>query len=168
MSRPFRRSRPTREIGQRVLIACENLCKKGYVWQNCVVSYSTDLTEEQWALIEPLLPARRFPQGRPRKWPLRSILNAIFYIEKTGCQWRMLPENLPPKETAWQQFRRWRDDGTLERIRLALNKKARHKAGKEALPSVALVDSQSVKTVLKGGSAALTGASASKAGSVTC
>ncbi len=141
----------------------------------CLMPYSTDLTDAQWALIESLLPPRRFPQGRPRKWPLRSILNTIFYMEKTGCQWRMLPENFPPKETVWQQFRRWRDDGTLEHIRLALNRKARERAGRPSVPSVALVDSQSVKTALKGGNAASTGASmdaqarpASKAGNATC
>lgn len=126
--------------------------------------YSTDLTDAQWTLIESLLPPRRFPQGRPRKWPLRSILNAIFYMEKTGCQWRMLPEGFPPKESVWQHFRRWRDDGTLEHIRLTLNKKTREKAGRLPLPSVALVDSQSVKTALKGGNVASTGASTSKAG----
>ncbi len=131
--------------------------------------YDTDLTDAQWTLTEPLLP-RHDPKkgGRPRLWSRREILNAIFYIEKTGCQWRMLPKDLPPKETVWQQFRRWRDDGTLEEVRLGLNQKVRTHEGKEPLPSVVIADSQSVKTALKGGSAASTGASSSRAGSVTC
>ena len=131
--------------------------------------YDTDLTDAQWECIEALLP-RRDPKkgGRPRHWSLRAILNAIFYIEKTGCQWRMLPKDLPPKETVWQQFRRWRDDGTLEEVRLGLNQKVRTHGGKEPLPSVVIADSQSVKTALKGGSGASTGASSSRAGSVTC
>ena len=130
--------------------------------------YDTDLTEAQWEGIEALLP-RRDPKkgGRPRRWSLREILNAIFYIEKTGCQWRMLPKDLPPKETVWQQFRRWRDDATLEKIRLELNQKVRKKAGRAPLPSVVIADSQSVKTALKGGSAASTAASSSRAENVT-
>ena len=131
--------------------------------------YATDPTDAQWELLEPLLP-RRDPRkgGRPRLWSLREILAALFYIEKTGCQWRMLPRDFPPKETVWQQFRRWRDDGTLEKVRLALNQEARTRAGRRPLPSAVIADSQSVKTALKGGTGASTGASASKAGSATC
>jgi transposase len=130
--------------------------------------YATDLTDGQWARVEPLLP-KPDPRkgGRPRRYSHREILNALFYIEKTGCQWRMLPREFPHWNLVWQYFRRWRDDGTLERIRLALNREVRRKAGREALPSVALVDSQSAKTALKGGSAASTGARRSRAGSVT-
>jgi putative transposase len=123
-------------------------------------TYPTDLSDTQWALVEPLLPApdpRR--GGRPRLWGRREILNAVFYIEKTGCQWRMLPKDFPPKETVWQQFRRWRDAGTLEAVRLALNRRVRQRVGKEALPSVVIADSQSVKTAQKGGRAASTAAS---------
>jgi transposase len=120
-------------------------------------------------LLEPLLPLPEASKGgRPRLYSYREILNAIFYIEKTGCQWRMLPRDFPHWNLVWQYFRRWRDDGTLERIRLTLNKKAREKAGRSGLPSVAIVDSQSVKTALKGGSAASTGASASRGASGTC
>lgn len=131
--------------------------------------YPTDLTDAQWARVEPLLP-RPDPKkgGRPRRYSRREILNALFYLEKTGCQWRMLPREYPPWNLVWQHFRRWRDDGTLERIRLTLNREARQKAGKEALPSVALADSQSVKTALKGGSAASTGARRSRGASATC
>ena len=132
------------------------------------IRYATDLTDEQWQLVEPLLPAcdpRR--GGRPRRWSHREILNALFYMGKTGCQWRMLPSDLPPKETVWQQYRRWRDDGTLERIRLQLNRKVREKAGRSPLPSVMIADSQSVKTVLKGGNAGSTAARGSKGASGT-
>jgi len=97
--------------------------------------------------------------GRPRVWGLREILDAIFYIEKTGCQWRMLPKDFPPKETVWQQFRHWRDDKTLENIRLTLNQQVRQKVGKASLPSVVIADSQSVKTAQKGGRGASTAAS---------
>jgi putative transposase len=122
--------------------------------------YSSDLTDDQWRLIESLLPERlnlsdglKNPckGGRPRTWSLREIFNAIFYIEKTGCQWRMIPSDLPPKETVWGHFRQFRDDGTLEVIRIALNKKRRVKVGKEETPSVLIADSQSVKTGQKGG-----------------
>jgi len=131
--------------------------------------YPTDLTDAQWARVEPLL-LRPDPKkgGRPRRYSRREVLNALFYLEKTGCQWRMLPREYPPWNLVWQHFRRWRDDGTLERIRLTLNREARQKAGKEALPSVALADSQSVKTALKGGSAASTGARRSRGASATC
>jgi len=122
--------------------------------------YPSDLSDAQWKRVEPLLPAHDPKKGgRPRLWGLREILNAIFYIEKTGCQWRMLPQGFPPKETVWQQFRRWRDDRTLENIRLALNRQVRQGAGKASLPSVVIADSQSVKTAQKGGHAALTAAS---------
>lgn len=131
--------------------------------------YSTDLSDAQWGLVQPLLTTPDPKKGgRPRIWGLREILDAIFYIEKTGCQWRMLPEGFPPQGTVWQQFRRWRDDRTLESIRLALNQKVRQKSGKAALPSVVIADSQSVKTAQKGGRAASTAASGSRAGSATC
>ncbi len=128
--------------------------------------YASDLTDAQWSQIQALLPERDPKKGgRPRLWPLREIFNAIFYIEKTGCQWRMIPSDLPPKETVWGHFRQFRDEGTLEKIRLALNKKIRQEAGKRETPSVLISDSQSVKTALKGGSAALTQARRSRGGS---
>src|SRR4028118_534571 len=88
--------------------------------------YASDLSDAQWSQIERLLPQRDPKKGgRPREWSLREIFNALFYIEKTGCQWRMIPRDLPPKETVWGHFRQSRDDGTLETIRLALNKRVR-------------------------------------------
>lgn len=131
--------------------------------------YSTDLTDEQWAILAPLFPPVPPEKGgRPRKHSLREIVNAIFYIEKTGCQWRMLPKDFPHWGLVWQYFRRWRDDGTWEQIRLHLNKKVRVKADKGPLPTVLIADSQSVKTVLKGGSAALMVANGSKDASDIC
>ena len=129
--------------------------------------YASDLSDAQWSQIEALLP-QHDPRrgGRPRIWPLREIFNAFFYIEKTGCQWRLIPSDLPPKETVWGHFRQFRDEGTLEKIRLALNKTVRLKAGKAQSPSVLIADSQSAKTALKGGIAASTVASASKGESV--
>ncbi|GAB4466768.1 MAG: hypothetical protein OHK0029_38280 [Armatimonadaceae bacterium] len=94
-------------------------------------TYATDLTDGQWALLTPYFPEPdRSKGGRPRLFSHREILShgeildAIFYIEKTGCQWRMLPKGFPEWGLVWQYFRRWRDDGTLEAVRLALNRKA--------------------------------------------
>jgi putative transposase len=127
------------------------------------------MTDEQWAILEPLFPSVPPEKGgRPRKYSLRQIINAIFYIEKTGCQWRMLPKDFPHWGLVWQYFRRWRDDGTWERIRLHLNKKVRVAVGKHPLPTVLIADSQSVKTVLKGGSGDSMAASESKDASGIC
>jgi putative transposase len=114
-------------------------------------TYASDLTDAQWAIIEPLLPPPdENKRGRPATYSRREILNAIFYIEKTGCQWRMVPDNFPPWNLVWQHFRIWRDKGIFEDIRLALNKKVREKMGKQPLPSAIIADSQSAKTALKG------------------
>jgi transposase len=83
---------------------------------------------------------------------MREIVNAIFYLEKTGCQWRLLPKDFPDWGLVWQYFRRFRDDGTLENIRTGLNQSVRQKEGRKPVPSVVIADSQSVKTALKGGS----------------
>ena len=125
--------------------------------------YASDLTDDQWNLIEALLPQKDLSKGgRPRIWPLREIFNAIFYIEKTGCQWRLIPSDLPPKETVWGHFRGYRDKGVLESIRITLNKKVRVKLGKHEDPTVLIADSQSVKTAPKGGTAVLTEVKISK------
>ena len=119
-------------------------------------SYSTDLSDAQWALIEPLLPlAKGGRTGRPRKYAKREMLNAVFYIVRTGCQWRNLPNDLPPHNAVWEQFSRWRNDGTLDKVHEALRAKARTKAGLKVAPSAAILDSQSVKTTEKGGQKAL-------------
>ena len=130
--------------------------------------YPSDLTDTQWTKLEVLLTRPRGPRhagGRPRKYALRRIVNALLYVVKTGCQWRQLPEHFPPWQSVHQQFRAWRDDGTWERVLAALRAEGRKAAGRCATPTVAIVDSQTVKTALKGGTAAMTRASASKAAS---
>lgn len=129
--------------------------------------YDSDLTDAQWDIIQAHLP-QHDPQkgGRPRIWPLRQIWNAIFYIEKTGCQWRMIPKDFPPKDTVWGYFRVCRDSGLLQTIRIALNKKIRVKSGKKEAPTVLIADSQSVKTGQKGGIEDLMAGNLSKVGSV--
>ncbi|MGA8689992.1 MAG: IS5 family transposase [Methyloceanibacter sp.] len=111
--------------------------------------YPSDLTDAEWALVEPLIPpARR--GGRPRDVNIRDVLNAIFYVLWTGCQWKALPKDLPPKSTAHHYFMLWNWDGTLERIHHALYVTAREQAGREASPTAAIIDSQSAKAAQKG------------------
>lgn len=118
--------------------------------------YSTDMSDEQWEVLSPLLPTPQSGRtGRPRKYSQRERLNAVFYILRTGCQWRNLPHDLPPYNAVWVQFRRWRDNGTIERIHSALRAQVRPADGREEAPSAAILDSQSVKTTEKGGQKAL-------------
>lgn len=115
-------------------------------------SYSTDLTDEQWQRLECLLPkAKNGRTGAPRKYPLREVLNALFYQVRTGCAWRLLPHDFPPYTLVWYYFRRWRDDGTLQRLHDALYEQVRHQEGREAAPSAGAMDSQAVRTTEKGG-----------------
>ena len=118
--------------------------------------YPSDLTDAEWALLEPLLPQPK-GIGRPRKHPLREILNGIFYVLRSGCSWRMLPKDLPPWQTVYTYFRRWKLDGTWERIHTALRERTRQQSGRAPTPSAAILDSQSVRTSSKGGSGATTG-----------
>jgi len=117
--------------------------------------YPSDLTDEQWNRLEPLIPAAK-PGGRPRRVNIREVLNAILYWSRTGCQWRQLPHDLPPWGTAHYYYRRWRLDGTWERVHDRLREQVRSAAGRQASPSAAILDSQSVKTTEKGGRAATT------------
>ena len=117
--------------------------------------YPTDLTDEQWTLLEPLLPAAK-PGGRPRSVDLREITNAMLYLLRTGCPWRSLPHDLPPWGTVWASFRRWRDDGTLDHLHDERRDRVRTEAGRDPNPSALILDSQSVKTAEKGGRAAMT------------
>ena len=106
--------------------------------------YPSDVTDEQWALIEPLIPV--YPGGRPRKTPLRDVVDAIFYLLRTGCQWRYLPKDFPPKSTVWRYFDEWRSNGTLEDIHDTLRERVRKQEGRKPTPSAASIDSQSVPT----------------------
>jgi transposase len=111
--------------------------------------YPSDLSDAEWALVAPLIPpARR--GGRRRSIDEREVLNAIFYVLATGCQWQALPKDLPPKSTAHFYFQLWDWDGTLERIHEALYVAVREAAGREASPSAAIIDSQSAKAAQKG------------------
>ena len=107
--------------------------------------YPSDLTDAQWKVIKPLLPAQK-PRGRKRQVNLRQILNAIFYVLHTGCQWDYLPHDFPPQDTVYGYFRQWKNDGTWTQVHDALRGQVRVAAGKEATPSAGIVDSQSVKT----------------------
>jgi putative transposase len=111
--------------------------------------YDTDLTNEQFTLIEPFLP-RPKPTGRPPA-DLRHVLNAILYLVRTGCQWRLLPKDFPPWSTVHTWYRRWRTDGTWTRINEALRQQVRRQAGRHPSPRASAVDSQSVKTAGQGG-----------------
>jgi transposase len=107
--------------------------------------YASDTTDEEWAVIAPRLPPVH-RRGRPRETPLRQVVNAIFYIAQSCCQWRMLPKDFPPFTTVQYYFYRWRDDGTWLSINHALVIQAREREGREASPSAGVIDSQSVKT----------------------
>jgi len=97
--------------------------------------YPSDMTDSEWALIEPLIPpAKR--GGRKREVIVREVMNAIFYVLSTGCQWRFIPKDLPPKSTAYEYFRLWEWDGTLNRVHYALYVQVRELAGKEASPGL--------------------------------
>lgn len=132
--------------------------------------YPSDLTDGEWHLIEPLIPPAK-PGGNKRTADVREIVNGVMYILSTGCQWAALPKDLPPRSTVNDYFRLWDYDGTLDRIHYTLYVQCREQAGREASPTAAIIDSQSVKSAEKGGSAsirpALTRARKSKARSGT-
>jgi transposase len=112
--------------------------------------YQTDLTDAEWRVIAPHLP-KPCATGRPRAWPMREIVNGIFYVMRAGCPWRLLPNDLPPWGTIYRWFAAWRDDGRFERINHALVMADRERVGRDASPSAAIIDSQSVKTTEAGG-----------------
>src|SRR5208337_2043389 len=112
--------------------------------------YPTDLTDEQWKLVEPFLPDAK-PGGRPRKADLREVLNALFYLVRSGCQWRMIPHEFPPWRTCYNYYRAWIDRGTWDEIVYLLRLEVRAQAGRNEQPRVAAIDSQSVKTTEQGG-----------------
>jgi transposase len=114
--------------------------------------YPSDLTDEEWSLVEPLIPpAKR--GGRKREVVVREVVNGVMYVLSTGCQWRYIPKNLPPRSTVHDYLTRWNDDGTIERIHHALYVQCREALGREASPTACVIDSQSVKSAEKGGPA---------------
>ena len=118
-------------------------------------AYPSDLSDEQWQAISRLIPPAK-PGGRPRSVNMREVLNALFYLARTGCAWRMLPRDYPPKDTVYYYFKNFRQDGTWERVHDVIRKRVRVMHGKRRQPSAAVIDSQSVKTTEKRGVAAAT------------
>lgn len=114
-------------------------------------SYPSDLSNEQWAVLEPLVcTAINGRTGRPPKYERREIVNALLYMARTGCSYRQLPHDLPPWGVVWEHFRRWREQGKLEKIHGVLREQVRQGLGRDAHPSAGILDSQSVKAPQKG------------------
>jgi transposase len=111
--------------------------------------YPSDLTDQAWAILEPLIPQAK-PGGHPRTVDMREVLNAVLYVLCTGCQWRALPRDFPAWSTVWSYFRRWRINGVWEQMHTALREQLRVSMGREATPSAAIIDSQSVKKTEQG------------------
>jgi transposase len=119
-------------------------------YERRALRYPSDLTDAEWVLVEPLIrPAKR--GGNKRRVDVREIVNGLMYILSTGCQWRALPKDLPPKSTVNGYFLRWTEDRTLDRLHQALYVRCREMAEREASPTAAIIDSQSVKSAEKGG-----------------
>lgn len=116
--------------------------------------YPSDLSDEEWQLMQPHIPAAK-PGGRPREHSMRQIVNAIFYVLKSGCQWEMLPNDFPPKGTVYHYFNEWRKDGTWQRLNAALRGELREEMGRNREPSGGIADSQSVKVTSKRGLVAM-------------
>lgn len=120
---------------------------------NTRAAYPTDLTDKQWERLYPLLPHKRTVEAK-----MREYVNAILYVLRTGCWWRMLPHDFPPFQTVKTYFYKLQRDGTWERVNDALRQQVRQQQGREPEPSLLIIDSQSVKTTEKGGLVAMTGA----------
>ena len=129
-------------------------------------SYATDLTDSQWALLSPMIPDAA-PRGRPRKADKREIVEAILYFLRAGCAWRLLPHDFPPWQTVYYYLRRWEREGVWSRVQHALVMADRERVGRDASPSAAIIDSQTVRTAdQKGESKATTRARRSMGASV--
>ncbi len=127
------------------------------------MGYASDLGEEEWAILEPLLEPKQ--KGRPRKYALRAICNALRYVQRTGCQWRLLPKDFPPWLVVYMTFWRWRNHGLWEQVMHELRRRVRVHAGRTPDPTLAIIDSQSVKTVQRGGTVGTMAARKPKAAS---
>lgn len=119
-------------------------------YERASARYASDLTDGEWALVRDLLP-RRAATGRPRTTPMRTLIDAIFYVAWTGCQWRALPPDFPPRSTVQRYFYAWRNSGLWKKIGRTLGRRARVRAGRKARPTACVIDSQSVKTTESGG-----------------
>jgi putative transposase len=116
--------------------------------------YPSDVTDEEWALLEPLIPPAK-PGGRKREVDIREVFNGVMFVLSTGCQWRYIPKDLPPKSSVYRYFYDWSCDGVLDRIHHTLYVACRDKLEREASPTAAIIDSQSVKSAEKGGPASI-------------
>lgn len=116
--------------------------------------YPSDLTDEEWALVKPVIP-RAKRGGNKRTVNVREVVNGLMYVLSTGCQWRAIPKDLPPRSTVNHYFCRWQYDGTLDRLHHTLYVLCREQSGREASPTAAIIDSQSVKGAEKGGAGSI-------------
>ena len=116
--------------------------------------YPSDLTDEEWSLVEPLIPPGKRGGGK-RTVNMREVVNGLMYVLSTGCQWRAIPKDLPPKSTVYDYFDLWTYDGTLDCVHHALYQQCREQGQREASPTAAIIDSQSVKSAEKGGPASI-------------
>jgi transposase len=112
--------------------------------------YPSDLTDDEWALVEPLIPPGKRGGGK-RTVVMREVVNGLMYVLSTGCQWRAIPKDLPPRSTLYDYFDLWAYEGTLERMHHSLYVQCRERGGREASPTAGIIDSQSVKSAEKGG-----------------